>query len=81
MRLQSMKVQWGSCSPAGRITLNRLLVKAPRECLDHVLLHELWHLHHHNHSPRFYRELDCHMPAWRPIKERLDEMAEQVLRA
>lgn len=31
-RLQFMKVQWGSCSPAGRITLNPLLVKAPREC-------------------------------------------------
>ena len=81
MRLQSMKVQWGSCSPAGRITLNPLLVKAPRECIDYVVLHELCHLHHHNHSPRFYRELDCHMPGWRDIKERLDEMAEQLLRA
>lgn len=79
-RLQSMKVQWGSCSPAGRITLNPLLVKAPRECIDYVVLHELCHLHHHNHSPRFYRELDCHMPGWRDIKERLDEMAEQILR-
>ena len=81
MRLQSMKVQWGSCSPAGRITLNPLLVKAPRECIDYVVLHELCHLHHHNHSRRFYKELDCHMPGWRAIKERLDEMAEQVLRA
>ena len=46
----------------------------------YVVLHELCHLHHHNHSPRFCRELDCHMPGWRDIKERLDEMAEQVLR-
>ncbi len=74
-----MKVQWGSCSPAGRITLNPHLVKAPRECIDYVLLHELCHLRHHNHSPQFYRSLDRHMPRWRAIKERLDGMAEQVL--
>lgn len=79
MRLQAMKVQWGSCSPAGRITLNPFLVKAPRECIDYVLLHELCHLQHHNHSPKFYKALDSHMPQWRSIKERLDGMAEQVL--
>lgn len=76
-----MTVQWGSCSPSGRITLNPLLVKTPRECIDYVLLHELCHLLHHNHSPRFYRALDRHMPNWRAVKERLDEMAEDVFRA
>ena len=81
LRLQAMKVQWGSCSPAGRITLNPFLVRAPRECIDYVVLHELCHLQHHNHSPRFYHALDCHMPGWRDIKQRLDQMAEQVLRA
>lgn len=80
-RLQFMTVQWGSCSPAGRITLNPLLVKAPRECIDYVLLHELCHLLHHNHSPRFYRALDRHMPNWRAVKERLDDMAHEVFRA
>jgi predicted metal-dependent hydrolase len=80
-RLQFMTVQWGSCSPAGRITLNPLLVKAPRECIDYVLLHELCHLLHHNHSPNFYRTLDRHMPSWRVVKEKLDNMAEEVFRA
>ncbi len=79
LRLQAMKVQWGSCSPAGRITLNPHLVKTPRECIDYVLLHELCHLRHHDHSQRFYRTLDSHMPQWRSIKARLDGMAEQVL--
>ena len=78
-RLQNMKVQWGSCSPAGRITLNPHLVKAPRECIDYVLLHELCHLRHHNHSTRFYKALDAHMPHWRVVKQRLDAMAEQLL--
>jgi len=80
-RLQFMTVQWGSCSPAGRITLNPLLVKAPRECIDYVLLHELCHLLHHNHSPKFYKTLDRHMPRWRAIKEKLDNMVEEVFRA
>ncbi|WP_233410492.1 M48 family metallopeptidase [Rugamonas violacea] len=80
-RLQFMKVQWGSCSPAGRITLNPMLVKAPRECIDYVLLHELCHLLHHNHGPKFYKTLDRALPGWREIKERLDNRAEELLRA
>lgn len=80
-RLQFMTVQWGSCSPAGRITLNPWLVKAPCECIDYVLLHELSHLLHHNHSPKFYRVLDRHMPTWRTVKSKLDGMAEDVFRS
>ena len=79
VRLQAMKVQWGSCSPAGRLTLNPWLVKAPRDCIDYVILHELCHLKEHNHSPRFYKLLDKHMPLWRERKERLDELAEVIL--
>jgi predicted metal-dependent hydrolase len=79
IRLQAMKLQWGSCSPAGRLTLNPALVRAPRECIDYVLLHELCHLQHHNHSPAFYRTLDRHLPDWRAVKERLDAMAESIL--
>lgn len=79
LRMQDMKVQWGSCSPAGRITLNPHLVKTPRECIDYVLLHELCHLRHHNHSTRFYKALDANMPHWRAVKQRLDAMAEQLL--
>lgn len=81
IRLQFMKVQWGSCSPAGRITLNPLLVKASRECIDYVLLHELCHLLHHNHSPKFYRTLDGHRPNWQAVKAKLDNMAEEIFRA
>src|ERR1017187_3125349 len=74
VRFQAMKVQWGSCSPAGRLTLNPHLVKAPRECIEYVLLHELCHLKEHNHSRRFYRMLDMHMPRWQQRKSRLDNL-------
>lgn len=79
VRFQTMKVQWGSCSPAGRLTLNPHLVKAPQECIDYVLLHELCHLREHNHSRRFYRMLDMHMPRWQRRKSRLDALAETLL--
>lgn len=79
IRLKTMKVQWGSCSPSGRMTLNPLLVRAPWECIDYVLLHELCHLREHNHSKRFFRLLNAHMPGWRETKEKLDRLAEVVL--
>lgn len=80
VRLQFMKRQWGNCSPAGRITLNPCLVRAPREAIDYVLLHEICHLKHHNHSRAFYSTLKRHMPNWQEIKDRLDERAAEYLR-
>jgi predicted metal-dependent hydrolase len=79
-RLQFMTRQWGSCSPSGRLTLNPWLVAAPREGIDYVLLHELCHLKHHNHSRAFYKALARHLPNWERIKLRLDEKAEIFLR-
>jgi predicted metal-dependent hydrolase len=70
----TMKTQWGSCSPAGRLTLNPYLVKAPRDCIDYVILHELCHLAEHNHSDRFYRLMGQVLPNWQEIKNRLDRM-------
>lgn len=79
LRLLAMQTQWGSCSPNGRITLNPNLVKAPRDCIDYVILHELCHLAEHNHSEQFYRLLGQVMPGWEPVKERLDGMASRIL--
>ena len=78
-RLVRMQKQWGSCSPAGVILLNPHLVKAPRECIDYVISHEVCHLKEHNHSPRYYRLLGKIMPSWEGIKARLDGMAELLL--
>ncbi|QDX99416.1 M48 family peptidase [Pectobacterium carotovorum subsp. carotovorum] len=75
LRLLTMQTQWGSCSPNGRLTLNPYLVKAPRECIDYVILHELCHIAEHNHSERFYRLMGQVMPEWEIVKIRLDGMA------
>ncbi|WP_113906663.1 M48 family metallopeptidase [Aliidiomarina celeris] len=78
IRVLTMQTQWGSCSPKGRITLNPLLVKAPRECIDYVILHELCHIAEHNHSERFYRLMGQVMPNWEAVKQRLDYMAGRI---
>ena len=78
-KLVPMQKQWGSCSPKGVISLNPHLVKAPRDCVDYVLLHELCHLREHNHSERYYQLLGQLMPEWKSVKVKLDGMAELLL--
>lgn len=69
---------WGSCSASGKITLNPQLVKAPRDCIDYVILHECCHLMEHNHSERFYRLMGQVMPEWEDVKKRLDGLVGRI---
>ncbi|MGE6330399.1 M48 family metallopeptidase [Psychrobacter pacificensis] len=78
-RLLTMKKQWGSCSVKGNLILNPHLVKAPKECIDYVILHELCHIAEHNHSEHFWRLLTQVMPNWKAVKAMLDGMAELYL--
>lgn len=79
MKLVRMEHQWGSCTPTGTIHLNPALIRAPRHCIDYVLLHELCHLMEHNHSKRFYALLQRHNPNWVDTKAELDSLAELLL--
>ena len=55
--VRNQRTRWGSCSPSGRISVNWRLIQLPPAVCDYVLLHELTHLRHLNHSARFWREL------------------------
>lgn len=78
-KILSMKKQWGSCSTQGNLVLNPHLVKAPKDCIDYVILHELCHIAEYNHSDRFWRLLTQVMPHWKAVKTQLDSMAEFYL--
>ena len=64
---------------SGNLMLNPHLVKASKECIDYVILHELCHISEHNHSEKFWRLLTKVMPGWKEVKFKLDEMAEMYL--
>jgi predicted metal-dependent hydrolase len=68
-----MKKRWGSCSAKGRITLNTELIKAQKACIEYVIIHELCHLVHHNHSAKFAALLYKEMPDWERWKNKLEQ--------
>ncbi|MHB2027027.1 MAG: M48 family metallopeptidase [Elusimicrobiota bacterium] len=67
-----MAKRWGSCTQKGNILVNVELVKTPLDCIEYLLMHELCHLHVHNHGPAYYRLLTRCMPDWQRRKSRLD---------
>lgn len=70
-----MAARWGSCSRArGKAYFNVELAKKPVDCVEYVVAHELLHLIERTHTDHFRRLLDTHLPAWRELKSRLNEM-------
>ena len=72
LRLLRMPKRWGSCTAKGEILLNPELIKAPGPCIEYVIIHELCHLKHPNHSTAFFRMLDAVLPDWQERKQRLE---------
>ncbi|PLX05345.1 MAG: metal-dependent hydrolase [Marinilabiliales bacterium] len=72
--IQEMSNRWGSCTPKGKIILNTELIKAPRPCIEYVIIHELCHLVHHNHTGKFIELQTKEMPDWEKWKEKLENL-------
>lgn len=71
--IRSMTSRWGSCKPNGRkITLNLELVHRPKECLEYVVVHELAHFIHPNHSRDFWKFVENMMPDYKERKDILN---------
>ena len=74
IQIKKMKRRWGSCIQDKRLViLNRELIKAPKYCIEYVILHELTHLLYKNHDQQFYNFLYSLMPDWKERKKMLDE--------
>lgn len=72
--LRDMPTRWGSCTPQGKIILNPELIKAPRGCIEYVIIHELCHLVHHDHTQRFIDLQSKIMPDWEKWKMKLEKL-------
>ncbi|MFY0673980.1 MAG: M48 family metallopeptidase [Bacteroidia bacterium] len=72
LQIRYMPTRWGSCTPKGKVILNPELIKAPKGCIEYVIIHELCHLVYHNHTKDFYNLQEAIMPDWKKWKNRLE---------
>ena len=63
------RTQWGSCTAEGNLSFNCLLMLTPPDVRDYVVVHELCHIRHLNHSRAFWREVERVLPEYREAKE------------
>jgi len=71
---REMPTRWGSCTPKGKIILNPELIKAPRGCIEYVIIHELCHLIYHDHTQKFIDLQTKEMPDWAKWKTKLEKL-------
>lgn len=72
--IQDMPTRWGSCTPKGKIILNPELMKAPKPCIEYVIIHELCHLVYHDHTKKFIDLQTKEMPDWKKWKNKLKRL-------
>ncbi len=77
--VRCQKSKWGSCSGKGNLNFNCLLLLAPEEVLDYVVVHELCHLREMNHSPRFWALVESVLPDCAARRQWLREHGEALL--
>lgn len=71
VRYSNAKGRWGSCSSRGVISLNVALMNLPMELIDYVLIHELSHTLHLNHSPAFWSSVEQCYPDYKVARKQL----------
>ena len=78
MRLRRMRRQWGNCRSNGIITFNIHLMQAPKECIDYVVVHELAHMVHMNHSKAFHTLVEYHLPQSKEKRVKLKQFSASI---
>lgn len=72
--IRRYKSRWGSMSRGRVLGLNLDLIRAPMDCIDYVIIHELCHLKYPHHGPKFWDSLERVMPDWRKRKTKLEQL-------
>lgn len=69
--IKTLKSSWGSMTKSRRLVLNKKLIHTPVSCIDYVIVHELCHIQHFNHSPDFWSFVASILPDWKERKKQL----------
>ena len=77
LRITGAKGRWGSCSGKNSLNFSWRLILAPEHCVDYVVVHELCHILHHDHSTAFWQEVERWFPDWQQCREQLGQLARQ----
>lgn len=77
--IRNQKSRWGSCSSRKNLNFNCLLMLAPPEQRDYVVVHELCHLKEMNHSKRFWKEVERVLPDYKKSVKWLRENGEDIM--
>lgn len=77
--VRNQKTRWGSCSSKGNLNFNCLLMLAPLEVLDYVVVHELCHRKQMNHSKAFWLEVEKVLPNYKEVRKWLKEEGSQMI--
>jgi predicted metal-dependent hydrolase len=72
--VQKMEKRWASSTPDDKIVLNTDLIKAPRQCIEYVIIRELCHFLHKGRTPSFFSLLISEMSDWKEWKKKLEEI-------
>lgn len=80
VRIKTQKSRWGSCGPNNDINLNWLLMLAPAIVMEYVVVHELCHIRHKNHSAEFWRLVGDHMPNYLEHRRWLKQHGASIMR-
>ncbi len=77
--IRNQKTRWGSCSGKGNLNFNCLLMLAPENVLDYVVVHELCHLIEMNHSKAFWDQVERVMPDYKKYRQWLKEHGNELM--
>ena len=78
VKVNSAKTRWGSCSSRGSVNYTWYAVMADREAADYIIIHELCHMRHMNHSKAFWAEVRKWCPEYERMKDELKEVWREI---
>ena len=74
IKFRKLDKRWGSCTNANEVIINFDVVKLPFTLIDYIVVHELCHIKHKDHSKNFYQELAKFVPDWKELDQKISGM-------